>query len=77
MSGLLSEKPSPGSVRLAVGGFGLMFVQTCQLMLVPGIATDLRVIVWTVTFVCGASFFGALIGLPDPPSTDRRRRHGR
>ena len=77
MSGLLSEKPSPGSVRLAVGGFGLMFVQTYLLMLVPGVATDLRMIVWTATFVSGASFLGALVGLPDPPATDRKRRHGR
>jgi ABC-type multidrug transport system permease subunit len=77
MTGLLSEKPSPGSVRLVVGGFVLMFVQTYLLMLVPGIATHLRMIVWIVTFVSGASFIGALVGLPDPPSTHWRRRNGR
>ncbi|RJG52366.1 MULTISPECIES: hypothetical protein [Sphingomonadales] len=77
MSGLLSGKPSPSSVRLAVGGFVLMFVQTYLLMLAPGIATHLRMIVWLVTFVSGASLIGALVGLPDPPPTDWRRRNGR
>lgn len=77
MRGLLSDKPSPGSVRLAVGGFVLMFVQTYLLMLAPGIATHLRMIVWLVTLLCGASFIGALVGLPDPPNTHWRRRNGR
>lgn len=77
MSGLLSGKPSPSSVRLAVGGFVLMFVQTYLLMLAPGIATHLRMVAWLVTFVSGASFIGALVGLPDPPPTHWRRRNGR
>lgn len=77
MSGLLSDKPSPGSVRLAVGGFVLMFVQTYLLMLAPGIATHLRMIVWLMTFVSGASFIGALVGLPDPPAAHWRRSNGR
>lgn len=77
MSGLLSDKLSPASVRLAVGGFVLMYVQTYLLMLAPGIATHLRMIVWLVTFVSGASLIGALVGLPDPPPTHWRRRNGR
>ena len=77
MSGLLSGKPSPGSVRLAVGGFVMLFVQTYLLMLAPGVAERLGLMVWIVTFVSGASFIGALVGPPDTPTTPWRRRHGR
>lgn len=77
MNGLLSEKPSPSSVRLVVAGHVLMFVQTYMVMLVPGFATNVRMLVWVVTFVAGASFIAALVGLPDPPSTHWGRRNGR
>lgn len=77
MSGLLSDKPSPGSVRLAVGGFVLMFVQTYLLMLTPGFASDRRAIVWILTLIAGASLIGAIVGLPDPPPANWRGRHDR
>lgn len=77
MSGLLSGKPSPSSVRLAVGGFALMLVQAYLLMRAPGMAAHLRRIVWLVTFVPGASLIGALVDLPDPAPSHWRRRDGR
>ncbi len=77
MNGLLDDNPSPGAVRLVVGGSLLLFVQTSLLMLEPGIASHLRVVVSLVSFVSGASLMFALVGFPDPPPTDWRRRRGR
>lgn len=77
MNGLLSSHPSPSSIRLVVGGFLLLFVQTFFLMLVPGIASALRAMIWLVTLVSGASLIAAIIGLPDPPTDHWRRRRGR
>ena len=77
MSGLLSKTPSPGSVRLALGGYVLLFVQTYLMMLAPGVMERLGLMIWIVTFVSGASLIGALVGPPDPPSTHWRRRHDR
>lgn len=77
MNGLLSDKPSPSAIRLTVGGFLLLFVQTFLLLLAPGTASDLRVMIWLVTFVSGASLIGALCGLPDPPKESWRRRRVR
>lgn len=77
MSGLLSHAPSPGSVRLAIGGYVLLFVQTYLLMLAPAVAERLGLMIWLVTLVSGASLVGALVGPPDAPSTHWRRRHGR
>lgn len=75
MNGLLSSQPSPGALRLAVGGYTLLFVQTFLLLLVPELAGDLRKIVWLVTLVSGASLIGALCGLPR--ADDFRGRHDR
>jgi hypothetical protein len=72
MNGLLSDTPSPGAIRLTVGGFLLMFVQTIFLLLAPGLASDLRLVIWLVTFVSGASLIGALCGLP---TLEDWRRH--
>ena len=77
MSGLFSDKPSPSSVRLVVAGYVLLFVQTYLVMLVPGLAAQVGVLVRVITFVAGAAFIVALVGLPDPPTTDWRRRNGR
>lgn len=75
MNGLLSEQPSPSALRMAVGGYVLLFVQTFLLLLRPELAGDLRRIIWLVTFVSGASLIGALCGLPRPD--DFRGRHDR
>ena len=75
MNGLLSSQPSAGALRLAVGGYVLLFVQTFLLLLAPELAGDLRRIVWLVTFVSGASLIGALCGLPR--AEDFRGRHDR
>lgn len=64
MNGLLSEHPSPSALRLAVGGYVLLIVQTFLLLLTPGLAGDLRGMVWLITLVSGASLIGALCGLP-------------
>lgn len=77
MNGLLSSHPSPSAIRLAVGGFLLLFVQTFILMLAPGVAADLRAMMWIVTLVSGASLIGALVGMPEPPTDQWRRRRGR
>lgn len=76
MRGLLCDRPSPGAARLVVGGFMLLFVQTILLMLLPGIATHLRLIVWFVTLLSGASLIAALVGFSDPPPTGWSRRNG-
>lgn len=75
MNGLLSDRPSPGALRLAVGGYVLLFVQTVLLLLEPQLAGDLRRIVWLVILVSGASLIGALCGLPR--ADDFRGRHDR
>lgn len=75
MNGLLSDRPSPSAMRLAVGGYLLLFVQTFFLLLAPELAGDLRRMVWLVTLVSGASFIGALCGLPR--ADDFRGRHDR
>ena len=77
MRGLLCDRPSPGAVRLVVGGFVLLFVQTFLLMLMPGIATHLRMIIWLVTLLSGASLIVALVGFPDPPPPGWSRHRGR
>lgn len=64
MNGLLSERPSPAALRLAVGGYVLLFVQTCLLLLAPDLAGDLRKMVWLITAISGAALIGALCGLP-------------
>lgn len=73
MNGLLSEIPSSGALRLAVGGYILLFVQTIGLLLVDELKGELRYVVWLVTFVSGVSLIGALCGLPR--ADDFRGRH--
>lgn len=75
MNGLLSNRPSPGAIRLTVGGFLLLFVQTFFLLLAPGVASDLRILTWIITLVSGASLIGALCGFPT--TDDGWHRHGR
>lgn len=75
MNGLLSEHPSPSALRLAVGGYLLLFVQTFLLLLMPDLTGDLRKILWLVTLVSGAALIGALCGLPR--ADDFGGRHGR
>lgn len=75
MNGLLSHEPSPGALRLAVGGYLLLFIQTFLLLLTPDVAGDLRLMVWLITFVSGASLIGALCGVPR--TDDFRGRHDR
>lgn len=78
MNGLLSGDPSPGAIRLALGGFLLLFVQTFLIMLSPDLASDLRMLVWLVTFLSGASLIGALVGFPDRPAPHGKdHRHER
>ncbi|MCP3732755.1 hypothetical protein M9978_20255 [Sphingomonas sp. MG17] len=66
MNGLVSPDPSPGALRLAVGGYVLLFVEFYLAMLRPDLALDLRWVVWPVTFVSAAAFMVALCGLPAP-----------
>lgn len=73
MNGLLSDEPSPGAVRLIVGGYLLMFVQTTFVLLAPDLAGDLRVMIWLVTLVSGVSLIGALCGLPNADDWRRFR----
>ena len=72
MNGLLSDQPSPAALRLVIGGFLLLFVQTFLVLLAPGVAGDLRAVIWLVIFVSGASLIAALCGLPY--SRDERSR---
>jgi hypothetical protein len=75
MNGLLSSHPSPAALRLAVGGYVLLFVAAFLLLLEPVIAGQLRMILWIVVLVSGAALIGALCGLPT--AQDFRGRHGR
>lgn len=75
MNGLLSEHPSPAALRLAVGGYVLLFAQTFLLLLTSELVGDLRRMIWLVTLISGASLIGALCGLPR--AEDFRDRHDR
>lgn len=75
MNGLITPDPSPGALRMAVGAYLLLFVQTMLLMLVPVLAIELRPVMWLVTFISGASFIMSLCGLPY--GRQARGRHDR
>lgn len=77
MNGLISATPSPAAVRLAFGGFLLLLVQSLLLLLVPGLDSSIRLLVWVLTPIALAAFVAALIGLPDPPARHWRLRRGR
>lgn len=75
MNGLASPDPSPGALRLAIGGYVLLFVELYLAMLRPDLARELRWIIWLVTFVSGASFIIALGGLPNRADLGGRDEH--
>lgn len=77
MNGLASNTPSPSAVRLALGGNLLLVVQSLLLLLVPGLGTDVRALIFILTPIAVAALVAALIGLPDPPTDYWRRRHER
>jgi len=73
MNGLLSSRPSAAALRLAVGGYVLLFVATFVLMLQPVIVGQLRMLFWLILLVSGSALIGALCGLPT--AEDFRGRH--
>ena len=73
MNGLASATPSQGAVRLALGGFLLLTVQSVLLLLAPG--ADLRGLARVLTFIAVGALAASLIGPPEPPKDLWRRRH--
>jgi hypothetical protein len=77
MNGLISEAPSPPAVRLALGGALLLVVQSAVLLLAPELGPDLRLLIWVLTPIAIVALILSLIGFPDPPPDQWRRRNGR
>lgn len=73
MNGLASPSPSQSAVRLALGGFLLLIVQSLLLLLAP--AADLRGLVRVLTLIAVGALVASLIGPPEPPKDLWRRRH--
>ncbi len=77
MKGLVSSNPSQHSVRLALGGFLLLLIQSVLLMMGSGLDGHARALLWVLTPIAAMALLAALVGLPDPVPGDWRRRHGR
>ncbi|MDK2768435.1 MAG: hypothetical protein KYX69_12035 [Sphingomonas sp.] len=75
MNGLVAPDPSPGALRLAIGGYVLLFVEFYLAMLRPDLALELRWVVWPVTLVSAISFVAAVCGLPTPKDFGGRDGH--
>lgn len=64
MSGLLSNAPSAPAVRLVVGGYILMLLQSALLLLGPSLDAHARMLVWAVLPFGVACFAVSLSGWP-------------
>ncbi|WP_454798442.1 hypothetical protein [Novosphingobium lindaniclasticum] len=71
MSGLLSPAPSAPAIRLVVGGYLLMLIQSALLLLTASLDAHARMLVWTLAPVGFVCLFASLIGWPA-----RRSRKG-
>lgn len=76
MNGLVSRSPSQGAARLSLGGFLLLIVQNALLLLAPELESDLRGLIWFLTFIALAALVASLVGPPEPSGEHWRRRHG-
>lgn len=77
MNGLISAHPSQSAIRLALGGFLLLLVQSLMLLAAPGLDAGARVVLWVLTPIALITLIASLIGLPDPGPYDWHRRHDR
>jgi hypothetical protein len=77
MNGLLSQAPSQPAVRIALGGFLLLVVQSLILLHAPDLGSNPRLLIWVLTPLAVAALLTSLIGIPEPPAAHWRRRHGR
>lgn len=77
MSGLMSSTPSQSAIRLALGGFLLMHVQSLLLLWAPGLDAGCRALVWVLTPIAFLTLVASLVGMPDPPAPTWSRRHDR
>ena len=76
MNGLLSRNPSNCVMRLTIGGFLLLLVQTGLVAIAPA-AADCRTLARPILVLASACLAAALAGIPDPAPRDWRHRHGR
>lgn len=77
MNGLISSSPAPSAIRLTVSGFLLMLVQSALLLLSPALDRDSGMLISILTPLAFCAFVAALIGIPEPPESHWRQRHGR
>ena len=77
MNGLTSSAPSQSAVRLTVGGFLLMLVQSIFLLMLPSLGRDASLLIWVLTPLAILAFVAACTGIPEPPEQRWRQRHGR
>lgn len=64
MSGLLSSAPSAPAIRLVIGGYLIMLIQSALLLLAASLDAHARMLVWTLAPVGLACLFASLIGWP-------------
>lgn len=64
MNGLLSAHPSPGAIRLILGGFLLQMVSASFVVRTETVQAPLRVITWVVLVVALGTLVGAILGDP-------------
>jgi hypothetical protein len=65
MSGLLSPAPSAPAIRLVIGGYLIMLIQSALLLLLAAsLDAHARMLVWTLAPVGLACLFASLIGWP-------------
>lgn len=79
MRGILSAAPGPSAIRLLVGAYLLLLIQTgLVLWSAPSIAPALRVLVALVLVIAVSALCAAIHGLSDQNRKDWwRRRYGR
>jgi hypothetical protein len=77
MNGLVSGHPSQHAVRLALGGFLLLMVQSLLLLLSPETDDAARSILCVLTPIATVSLIAALVGLPDETPKNRVYRDDR
>jgi len=77
MNGLISSTPSRSAIRLTVGGFLLMLVQSALLLMSPSLGEEAGKLIWFLTSLGLCAFVAALIGIPEPSEEHWRHRHGR
>jgi|APAra7269096936_1048531.scaffolds.fasta_scaffold49152_3 hypothetical protein len=76
MSGLLSSAPSAPAIRLVIGGYLIMLIQSALLLLAATLDAHARMLVSTLAPVAFACLFAALIGWPSCGSRKGRRHVG-